>query len=244
MQINVERIFSIMQPQCCKKRDSFLNVVQSVSSILKVRDTLELNHYLEHLNLADNITKSFIKGHLYNIDKCTFMKNAVESFKVLKMYVTEYDSKIQEAWLIKKLNPKLNKQLCAKGASFLRSIFYWYSSTYYYSVLTLNVLVLPFSVSFLLIVWLLTSHRNTPGYCCMVNLLWINSLTNFVPACWSSGNGFAEVQISGQSNRTQCCQWFATAAIFLRMELCCPQAQWRGNGPHKLVTRFGVIQRV
>ena len=123
MQINVERIFSILQPQCCKKRDSFFHVVQSVSSILKVRDTLELKRYLEHLNLADNITKSVIKDHLYNSDKCTFMRHAVESFKVLKMCVTEHDSKIQEAWLIKKLNPKLDKQLYAKGASFFLVFF-------------------------------------------------------------------------------------------------------------------------
>ena len=56
---NVDRIFFIMQSQCCEKRDSFLRVVQSVSNILKVRDTLELES-LEHLNLADINTKSVI----------------------------------------------------------------------------------------------------------------------------------------------------------------------------------------
>ena len=35
----------------------------------------------------------------------------------------QYETKIQEALLIKKLNPKVNKQLYAKGASFLLSIF-------------------------------------------------------------------------------------------------------------------------
>ena len=39
------------------------------------------------------------------------------------MCVTEYDTKIQEALLIKKLNPKVNKQLYAKGVSFLLRIF-------------------------------------------------------------------------------------------------------------------------
>ena len=39
------------------------------------------------------------------------MKHSVESFKVLKKCVTEYDTKIQEALVIKKLNSKLNKQL-------------------------------------------------------------------------------------------------------------------------------------
>ena len=51
------------------------------------------------------------------------MKHSEESFKILKKCVTEYDTTIQDALLIKKLNPKLNKQLYAKGASFLFSIF-------------------------------------------------------------------------------------------------------------------------
>ena len=51
------------------------------------------------------------------------MKHSVESFQLLEKCVTEYDTKIQEALLIKKLNPKLNKQLYAKGASFLLSNF-------------------------------------------------------------------------------------------------------------------------
>ena len=46
----------------------------------------------------------------------------MEYFKVLKKCVIEY-AKIQEAVVIKKLNSKLNKQLYAKGASFLLSIF-------------------------------------------------------------------------------------------------------------------------
>ena len=36
----------------------------------------------------------------------------------------QYETKIQEALLIKKLNPKVNKQLYSKGASFLLSIFW------------------------------------------------------------------------------------------------------------------------
>ena len=51
------------------------------------------------------------------------MKHSAESFKIRKKCATEYDTKIQEALLIKKLNPRLNKQVNAKGASFLLSIF-------------------------------------------------------------------------------------------------------------------------
>ena len=95
----------------------------------------------EHLNPADINTKSAIKDHLYDCDKRSSIKHSVESFKILKKCVTEYDAKIQEALLIKKLNPKLNKQLYAKGASFLVSIFQCYSGTHYCSVLTLNLIV-------------------------------------------------------------------------------------------------------
>ena len=35
----------------------------------------------------------------------------------------------------------------------------------------------------------------------------------------------------------QCCQRFAIAVLFLPKKLCCPRAQWRGDGPRKLVTR-------
>ena len=45
---------------------------------------------------------------------------------------------------------------------------------------------------------------------------------------WS---GRSEVQISGRSNRTQCCLRLATVATFLRMELCCPGAMTRRWAP-------------
>ena len=45
---------------------------------------------------------------------------------------------------------------------------------------------------------------------------------------WS---GRSEVQISGRSNRTQCCQRLATAAIFLQKKLCCLVAMTRRWAP-------------
>jgi len=47
----------------------------------------------------------------------------MDSFIILRTCPLEYDTKIQEALLIKKLNPNLNKQLYAIGALFLLSIF-------------------------------------------------------------------------------------------------------------------------
>ena len=52
------------------------------------------------------------------------------------------------------------------------------------------------------------------------------TMVNHWPERWSIGNAFVsggrpEVRISGWLNRTQCCQQLATAATFLRKELCC-----------------------
>ena len=73
----------------------------------------------EHLNGADINTKSAINNHLNDCDKFSSVRYSVEFFNVLKKRVTEYDTKIREALLIKQLNPKFNKHLYAKEASFL-----------------------------------------------------------------------------------------------------------------------------
>ena len=45
-------------------------------------------------------------------------KHTLNSFQILTRCHTVFEIKIQEALLIEKLNPKLNKQLYAKGAFF------------------------------------------------------------------------------------------------------------------------------
>ena len=67
--------------------------------------------------------KSAIKDHIRACAICCDEKYTVNSFQILNRCHTEDETKIQEALLIKKLNPRLNKQLYAKGASFLHSIF-------------------------------------------------------------------------------------------------------------------------
>ena len=52
----------------------------------------------EHLNLADINTKSAIIDHSYDCDKCSSMQHLVESFKVLKKCVTEYDTKFKKLY--------------------------------------------------------------------------------------------------------------------------------------------------
>ena len=76
----------------------------------------------EHLVLAGP-HKSAIKDHIRACATGREEKYTVNSFQILKRCHTEYETKIQEALLIKKLNPKSNKQLCAKGVSFLLRIF-------------------------------------------------------------------------------------------------------------------------
>ena len=66
----------------------------------------------EHINLAGINAESSIKNQLYGCDNCFSMKHSVESFKLLKKCATEYDTKIQEALLIKKLNPKKQTVIC------------------------------------------------------------------------------------------------------------------------------------
>jgi len=49
--------------------------------------------------------------------------STLTNFKVLRKCSSEFDTKINEALLIKKLNPSLNKQLYGRGASMLLSVF-------------------------------------------------------------------------------------------------------------------------
>ena len=77
----------------------------------------------EHLDLGDVHTKSAIKDHLYNCNSCSLNKNSVNSFRILRQCHNDYDAKIHEALLIKRLKPELNKQLYANGSSFLLNIF-------------------------------------------------------------------------------------------------------------------------
>ena len=67
----------------------------------------------EHLVLAGP-HKSAIKDHIRACATCREEKYTVNAFQIL----TRCHTKIQKALLIKKLNPKLNKQLYAKSAFF------------------------------------------------------------------------------------------------------------------------------
>ena len=74
----------------------------------------------EHLNLDDS-HKNAIKGHLRSCRQCCNRVCTVTFCKMLRKYNTDYDTKIHETLLIKKLRPQLNKQLYRKYDSLLQS---------------------------------------------------------------------------------------------------------------------------
>ena len=53
---------------------------------------------------------------------CTPVLNVFKSTSVF-MILTKYEAKIQEALVMKKQNPKLNRKLDASGSSFLPSVY-------------------------------------------------------------------------------------------------------------------------
>ena len=78
----------------------------------------------EHLQLNSNSAKSAISQHISSCQTCQNSNLDVSSFKVIRNCHNEsYETKIQEALLIKKLIPRLNSQLYAKGCSFLLNVF-------------------------------------------------------------------------------------------------------------------------
>ena len=68
-------------------------------------------------------TESSVKEHIMLCDICSNTKFNINSFKIIKKCNSNFETKIHEALLIKKHNPKLNRKLFANGSSFLLNIF-------------------------------------------------------------------------------------------------------------------------
>jgi len=60
----------------------------------------------EHLNLS-SVKYSVVKNHLINYKVCSVPTSTFTNFKVLRKCSSEFDTKINETLLIKKLNPSL-----------------------------------------------------------------------------------------------------------------------------------------
>ena len=75
----------------------------------------------EHLHLKN--TKSAIHDHIKDCKTCLETEYDLNNFQILRHCTTKYETKIQEALLIKKHNPKLNAQLYGGGWSILLNVF-------------------------------------------------------------------------------------------------------------------------
>ena len=83
-----------------------------------------LTRVTEHLSIdKPSGSKSEIKNHIYKCPVCHKKFLNIENFKILKRCKFNYDCRILEALTIKKLRPKLNKQLFRGGASYLLKVF-------------------------------------------------------------------------------------------------------------------------
>ena len=76
----------------------------------------------EHLGFHLKAESSLI-DHIISYIICATTKYNVNSFKIIKNYNCNFETKNHEALLIKKHNSGLNPQLFANGSSFLLNIF-------------------------------------------------------------------------------------------------------------------------
>ena len=67
----------------------------------------------EHLHSKN--TKSAIHNHIKDCTTCLETEYDLNNFQILRQCTTKYETKIQEALLIKKHNPTLNVQLYGRG---------------------------------------------------------------------------------------------------------------------------------
>ena len=76
----------------------------------------------EHLNFK-SLQDSAIKDHILSCEKCSNNWFNENNFIIIRKCKSEFCSKIHEALLIKKLSPKLIRQMFANGASYVLNIF-------------------------------------------------------------------------------------------------------------------------
>ena len=78
---------------------------------------IRIQKHLHHKTI-----KSAIREHFEICQNCKLNNTNLNGFKVLRTCNSDYATKIQEALLIKKHNPQINRQLYANGSSFLLSV--------------------------------------------------------------------------------------------------------------------------
>ena len=89
---------------------------------ISMSSTHLITRVLEHLNFK-SLQDSAIKDHILSCEKCSNNRFDENNFVIIRKSKSEFCSKIHEALLIKKLSPKLNRQMFANGTSYLLNIF-------------------------------------------------------------------------------------------------------------------------
>ena len=75
----------------------------------------------EHLNFTSD-RPTAVADHVSGCGDCQ-RGNLKDNLRIIKKCSSDYDSQIQEALLIQKMNPKLNVQLFNSGASYKLLVF-------------------------------------------------------------------------------------------------------------------------
>ena len=78
--------------------------------------------YRSERTLTIKNKKSAIQDHIKSCKPCMETKYDKNNFQILRQCSTTYETKVQEALLIKQHNPKLNAQLYGGGLSILHVI--------------------------------------------------------------------------------------------------------------------------
>ena len=76
----------------------------------------------EHCDLGKS-TSTAVKQHILNCETCFHSEINLSNFEIVSKCRTDYETRINEALLIKANKPPLNKQLFNSGASFLLNVF-------------------------------------------------------------------------------------------------------------------------
>ena len=77
----------------------------------------------EHFDFKKFDSRSAINQHIGECDACSVRQLTFKDLTILKKCRTDFEAKIHEAFLIKKLKPSLNVQLHNSGASYLLNVF-------------------------------------------------------------------------------------------------------------------------
>ena len=102
-------------------RDLFMYKVKIYKQVIDMTTRHLGTRIQEHLHLK--ATKSAIREHFGICQNCKLNNTDLNDFKVLRICNSEYATTIQEALLIKKHNPQLNRQLYADGSSFFINVY-------------------------------------------------------------------------------------------------------------------------